>query len=113
MANRAQRTTFVGRHHALRGIFHDEQIVFFRQRHDGVHLAGYARVVHRHDSAGFIGDGRFNQRLIDIHGLFMHVDKHNFRAAQHKGVGGRDKGVTRHNHFITRLDIQQDRRHFQ
>ena len=41
----------------------------------------------------------------DVHGVRAHIDKHNAGAAQHKGVGGRDKGVARHNHFIAGLQI--------
>ena len=43
----------------------------------------------------------------------MHINKHNFRTAQHEGIGGGDKGVARHDHFVARLDIQQDGRHLQ
>ncbi|MNI32681.1 hypothetical protein D3C73_866020 [compost metagenome] len=111
MTNCSQRAAFVGRHHALSGIFHHEQVVLSRQCHNGVHFAGNARVMHRYDSAGFVGDRRFNQRFVNVHGIRADIDKDDFGPTQHEGVGGGDKGVARHDHFITSLDIQQQCRH--
>ena len=113
MADGAQCLAFVGRHHALRGVFHHEQVIFLRQRHDGIHLAGNAGIVHWHNRAGFIGDRRFDFGFVDVHGIRTQVDEHHFGAAQHKGVGGGNEGKTRHDHFVTRLYIQQDGGHFQ
>ncbi|MNC56016.1 hypothetical protein D3C75_1055860 [compost metagenome] len=113
MADGPQGFAFIGRHHALRSILYHHQVVLLRQRHDGVHFAGYASVMHRHDGTGFIGDRRFNLGFIDVHGVWTQIDKHHHRPAQHKGVSGGYEGVARHDHFITRLDIQQDGGHFQ
>ena len=88
MANGAQCLAFVGRHHTLRGVFHHEQVIFLRQRHDGIHLAGNAGIVHWHNRAGFIGDRRFDFGFVDVHGVRTQVDEHHFGTAQHKGVGG-------------------------
>ncbi|MNP49829.1 hypothetical protein D3C76_1440420 [compost metagenome] len=107
MTDSAQRAAFVGGHHPLRGIFHHIQVVLFRQRHDGVHLARHAGIVYRHDGAGLVGDRRFNQRLVDVHGVRTDIHEDDFRSTQHEGVSGRDKGVARHDHFIARTDIQQ------
>lgn len=113
MADSAQRASLVGGHHALRGIFHHEQIMFFGDGHDGVHFTGHARVVNRHDRARFVGDRRFNQRLINVHGVRADIHKDDFRSAQDKGVRRGNEGIARHNHFIAGLDIQQQCRHFQ
>ena len=113
MADSTERPAFIGRHHALSGIFHDKQIMFAGDSHNGVHFAGHAGVVDRHNRAGFVGDRRFNQRFINIHGVATNINEDDFCATQHKGVGGGDEGIARHNHFIARLDIQQQRRHFQ
>ena len=113
MADSAERPAFIGRHHALSSILHHKQIMLAGDSHNGVHLAGHAGVVDRYNRAGFLGDGRFNQRFIDIHGIATNINEDDFRAAQHKGVGGGDEGIARHNHFIARLNIQQQRGHFQ
>ena len=113
MADRSQRSTFIGRHHALSGIFNHEQVMFFGDRHDGVHLTRHSRVVNRHNRARFIRDCRFNQRLIDVHGIRANIHKDDFRTTQDKGIRRRNEGIARHDHFIARLDIQQQRRHFQ
>ena len=113
MTNGSQCTPFVSGHHALSSIFHHKQIMLFRQRHNGVHFAGHTRVMDRHDNARFVGDRCFNQRFVDVHGVRANIHKNDFCATQHKGIGSGDKGVARHDHFIARLDIEQQRRHLQ
>ncbi|MNW20727.1 hypothetical protein D3C71_2212570 [compost metagenome] len=62
--------------------------MLFRQRHNGIHLTGHARIMYRHNRFGPVGDRRFNQALINIHGVWTYIDKHNGRPAQHEGIGG-------------------------
>ena len=113
MADGAQRAPLVGGHHPLRGVFHHKQVVLVGDGHDGIHLAGYAGIVHRDNRPGFIGDGGFDKRFIDIHRIAADINEDDFRPTQHKGVGGGDKGIAGHNHFVARLDIQQQRGHLQ
>ena len=56
----------VARHHRLRGILDDEQVVAAGDVHDRVHLANDARVMHRHDRARTRGDRRLDQTLVDV-----------------------------------------------
>ncbi|MNS89325.1 hypothetical protein D3C71_1441560 [compost metagenome] len=88
MTNGTERFALVSGHHTLRGVFYHPQVIFFRQRHDGVHLAGHPGVMHRHDSACLIGDSRFDFSLIDVHGIRTQIDKHHGGPAQHEGIGG-------------------------
>ena len=111
VTNRPQRPTFVSRHNALGRIFHHKQVMFGRQRHNSIHFAGHARVMHRHNRAGFVGDRRFNQRFVNVHGIRADINKDNFRASQHESIGRGDKRIAWHNDFIARLDIQQQCRH--
>ena len=113
MADGAQRAPLVGGHHPLRGVFHHKQVVFVGDGHDGVHLAGYAGIMHRDNRPGFIGDGGFDERFVDIHRIATDINEDDFRPAQHKSIGGGDKGIAGHNHFVARLDIQQQRGHLQ
>ena len=113
MTDGSQRATFVGGHHALRGIFHHEQVVLFGDGHDGVHFTGHARVMHRNNRPRFVGDRRFNQRFVDVHSIRTDIHKHDFRPAQDKRVRRGDEGVARHDHFIAGLNIQQQRGHFE
>ena len=39
------------------------------------------------------------------------IGKFDRRTAQHKSIGGRNKGVGRNNDFIARVNVEQDRAH--
>ncbi len=113
MADGSQRAPFIGRHHPLRGVLHHVQVMMLSDSHNGVHLTGHACIVDRHNGAGVLGDRRLDKPLINVHGVRADVDKDDFRSTQHKGVGGRDEGIAGHDHFVARLDIQQQGRHLQ
>lgn len=49
--------------------------------------------MHRDNRPGFIGDGGFDERFVDIHRIATDINEDDFRPAQHKGVGGGDKGI--------------------
>ena len=100
-------------HDCLGCILDDQQTMLFCDCHNGVHFAPDARVVHRHNCPGSRCNGGLNQGLVDIERIGANIDKHRYRTAQHKRVGCRNEGVGRHDDFVTRTDIGEDRRHFQ
>ncbi|MNE87398.1 hypothetical protein D3C80_1845970 [compost metagenome] len=87
--------------------------MFFSEGHNGVHLTRYTRVMNRNNRPRFVSYGRFNQGFVDVHRIRADINKHDFRPTQYKRIRGGNKGVARHDDFITRLDVQQQRGHLQ
>ena len=113
VAHGAGGTVLVKGTHGLRRVLHHGQAMLARDVAQRVHVAAHARVVHRHNSARMRRNrGAYTER-VQIHGVGLHIHKNDLRTAQGKGVGSAHKGKRRHDHLISRLDIQQDGRHFQ
>ncbi len=106
---RAQRAALVARHDALRRILDDPQIVPPGDRNDGIHLAGHAGIVHRHDRPRARRDRGLDQPFVQIERVFADIDKDRNRAAQHEGVCRRHECVGRQNDFVAAFDVQQQR----
>jgi hypothetical protein len=94
-------------------VFHHFQAVFAGDGDDFVHLASEAGKVHRHDGAGFRGDGGTDGSRADIESGRVHI--HHYRVCaqitHHFGRGG--KGVAGDNHLVTRLDADGFQRQVQ
>lgn len=113
VAHGAGGTVLVKGTHGLRRVLHHGQAMLARDVAQRVHVAAHARVVHRHNSARVRRNrGAYTER-VQIHGVGLHIHKNDLCTAQGKGVGSAHKGKRRHDHLISRLDIQQDGRHFQ
>ncbi len=80
----------------------------FCQRHNGVHFAGHTRVMDRHDTRVL----SVIAASINVSSMFMvsgeHPQKRFLRHAAQRHWQW-NKGVARHDHFIARLDIEQQR----
>ena len=113
VSDRTQRLALVGGHDSLCSIFYDQQVVALRDVHDGVHFASHTSIMHRHDRPGTRRDGCRYQSLVYIQCIRADVHKHRDPAAQHEGIGRGNKGIGRHDHLITGLDIREHRRHIQ
>ena len=60
-----------------------------------------------------VGDRRLDQALVQVQRVGSDVDEDRPRAAQHEGVGRRDEGERRHDDFVARADVGEQRRHLQ
>ena len=109
----AEAAPFVGGHHALRRILDDKQVVLSGDFVDGVHLAGHARIVHRHDGLRLFGDGRLDELLVDVHRVGADVHEHALRAAQRERIGRGNERERRHNDLVTRPDTAKQRGHLE
>ena len=70
---------------ALRGVLHHDEPVLARERHDRVHVATDARVVHRHDGPGLGGDLGAHARRVETEAVRQNVGEHR------RGAGHRDR----------------------
>ena len=113
MPDGAEIAAFVRRQQRLRGILDHQQVMALRDRHDGIHLAGQAGVMHHRNRLGARRDRGFDQFFVDIDGVGAHVDEHRHRAAQGKRVCRRYESVGRHDDFVAGRDIAQYRRHIE
>ena len=77
-----------------------------RQIEDCVHLAADTCVVHRCNGTSARRNRLFDQRLVHIDGVWPHIDKNRYAAAQHKGIGRADKCVGRHDDLVTGCNIK-------
>ena len=84
-----------------------------RDVHDRVHLATDASVMHGHDDLGLRRDGGFDLGLVDVERVFSNIYKYGSGTAQNEGIGGRHKGVGRHDDFVAGLYTGQYRRHLE
>ena len=109
----SQRFSVIIGFHSLRRVFHHFQIVLPGNLHDRIHLAGHAGVVYRNDRLCFFCDRLFDQLLVYIHGIRPDIHKHDLRPSENKGVGRGNKGIRRHDHLVSRMDIAEISRHFQ
>ena len=53
---------------------------------DGIHFAGHARIVHRHDRLSPRCNQRFEPGLIQVHRVGAYISEHDSRPPQHKRV---------------------------
>ncbi len=84
-----------------------------RERENGIHLTGDARVMHRHDRPGPLGKRAFDQSLVKIERVLADVDEDRLGAAQDEGVGRRNKGPGGHDDFVGRTGIEEKGRHLE
>ena len=101
--------SFIRSHHALRRILNHKKVVTLCDIHDRIHFAGYSGVVHRHDGLRLFGDRCFDLFFVNIHGIRTNIHKNRHAAPQHKRICRGNKCVRRHNNFIPRFDIRQNR----
>ena len=81
IADGAQKAPLVSGVDALRRILdHDRGRAFDGERHDRVHLAADARVVHWHDRAGTRSDRGLDLCLVDVKGIAPNVDEFHLRS---------------------------------
>ena len=81
--------------------------------HDGVHLAGDARIMHDHDDLRAVGDGRFDLAFVDVHGIGADVHEHQLRPRQHSGRGGAGERIAGQDHLVPRFQVAQQHSHIQ
>lgn len=83
------------------------------QGQDLIHLAGHSRIMNHDNGPGAPCDQPADLLFIDVQRVRPDVAEHRPRPPQHKGIGGGDKRVSRHDHLVPLPDIQQDGRHLQ
>ena len=113
IADRSQSFSMIVGIYALRSIFHNFQIVFLCNFHNLVHLTCNTGIVDRNDCPCFVSDCLFNKIFVNIHRIWSDIHKYDFCTAEHKSISRRNKGIRRHDHFVSRLDIAQKSGHFQ
>lgn len=67
----------------------------------------------RRRSPWFAGYQGFQTTLVQIHGVGTNIRKYQTRAAQSKGVRGRDEGKRWNDHFVLRAAVEQKGRHLE
>lgn len=113
VADAAQLPPLVGGADGVGRILDDDEAVFFGNRHDGVHLAGDAAVVHRHDGAGTRGDRGGDAAFIDVERVVADVNEDRDPAAQHEGVRHGGEGEGRHDDFVAGPDAGEQCGHLE
>ena len=113
IADRSQSFSMIVGIYALRSIFHNFQIVFLCNFHNLVHLTCNTGIVDRNDRPCFVSDCLFNKIFVNIHRIWSDIYKYDLCTTEHKGISRRNKGIRRHDHFVSRLDIAQKSGHFQ
>jgi hypothetical protein len=108
-----QRPVPEGGAQRLGGVLDHQQAVARGDRHDRVHLAGHAGVVHDADRPGAGRDRRLDQGLVEVERVRADVHEDGDGPAQDHGVGGADEGEGRHDHLVPRLQPCQERRHLE
>ncbi len=108
VADGAEGFVFVGRCQGRRGVLHDDEVVFFCYRHDGVHVACYASVVNRDDDARFGSDGRFDLGVVYVHVVRFDVHHDGDCSAEDESIDARNKGEAGQDHLLARLYVGQD-----
>ena len=80
---------------------------------DGIHLAGYPRVVYRHYRLRLFGDGPLDQLLVEVHRVGADVDEHALGPAHGERVGRGDERERGHYHLVAGFDSAEQRRHLE
>lgn len=111
IADRAQRAALVAGRDTLRCVLDDGQSVPSRDRHDRVHLAADAGIMHHRDHARARRDCGIDHTLVQVECILADVDKDRYAAAQHECIRGRNEGEGRHDDLVAVGDVEQQRRH--
>ena len=111
ITNRPKSFPFICTHDTLRCIFYNQQIMSTRDIHDRIHLTGNSRIMNRHNCPCLFGNRILDQFFIYIHCIRSDIYKFHSSATQNKGVCCRYKSIRRHDDFIPRLNICQNRCH--
>ncbi len=112
-AERAELLAAIPAEEAVGVVLDDCHAPALSDLHDLVHLAPDARVVHRHGRPRVFGDGALELTLVEVQSVRPDVDEHRPRAAQDKRVGGGHEREGRHDHLVTRLDVEQECGHLE
>ena len=107
----AEGLALVGAHDALGGVLDHLEVVAMGDVHDGIHLTGYAGVVHGDDDLGLVRNGGLDLCLVDVHGVGPDIHKHQLCARQHEGVGGAGEGVAGEDDLVARLEAAEQGGH--
>ena len=113
MADASQRSAFVVRVDAVGCILHHQQVVFLGQRHDGIHIAGHARIVHHHYHPRLFVYQRLYVLRCHVRVVSPAVGKSYHCPFADKRDGRRHKRVRRHYHLVARLQVAQHGAHLQ
>jgi hypothetical protein len=97
----------------VRIVFDDRDLVRASDGEDRFHFAADAYVMNEEDRLRALRNALFDQVLVDIQRVRADVHENGSRAAEDERVGGRDKGKRGQNYFVSRLDPQEERGHFQ
>ena len=106
-----QITSFVPREQGMGVILNYSNAMFLGQRHDRVHLAGDAGIMHQDNRPRPFGDQIGQLVFIQVERIWANVSEHRPRPAQREGVDSGDKGKRRDDDLIAGLDVEQQRRH--
>ena len=79
-------------------------------RQNRIHVGALAEQMDRHDGLGGRGDGRFDQRRIDVECGRIDVDEDRLAAQPRHGRGRGKKRVAGQDHFVAGPDVQRHQR---
>ena len=105
IADRSQSFSMIVGIYTLCSIFNNFQIIFLCNFHNPVHLTCNTGIVDRNDCPCFVSDCLFNKIFVNIHRIWSDIYKYDFCTTEHKGISRRNKGIRRHDYFVSRLDI--------
>ena len=113
VSDSSEGTALVRAHDALGSVLNHDKVVATGDVDDGVHLAGHAGIVHRHNHARSIGDGRLDLRLVDVHRVRADVDKDELSADRDESRRSARESKARKDHLVAGLKATEVGRHLE
>ena len=106
IADGAHALPMICRADSLAAVFNDVQVMLLRDLHDGIHIAGVAQHMDRHDGLRLRGDERFDLRGVDGQRL---VDLREDGDGVHHGDGrdGGDEGIAGDDDLVAHADAER------
>ena len=101
----AQSLSLVRGHDSLGRVLYHCQVMPLCDLHDGIHLAGHARIVHGHNGFRPLCHRSLYELLVHIHGIRPDIHEHGHSPPQHKGVRRGHKGIGRHDDLVPGADL--------
>ena len=113
IADGPNRAAVIAAFDGMGAVLDHSQVMMLRQGHQGAHIAGTARKMHRQDGARARGDARRHRGRIEVEGHGIHIGEHGCRTGMEDRIDRRAERQWRRDDLITRRQTRREQTQMQ